>query len=97
MEKTLLSKKELAQRWGISESQVDKLREKGIIEEFTKVGGVKFTISQIHDVEEYEKESVEFKTLRKLEEENKRIKKENKHLKEVIRNQNEILYGNYGD
>lgn len=97
MEKTLLSKKEVAERRGISESQVYNLEEKGYLKRVSKVGGVKYPISQINDIEEYRKENPDFKVMRKLEEENRKLTRENKHLKNVIRSQNVILYGEDND
>lgn len=53
MEKTLLSVKDLTERWGISDTKVRDLETLGYIERIPEFGAIRFPISQVHDLENF--------------------------------------------
>lgn len=81
----LLTKKDLAQRWQVSERTIDEYRESGIITPIKDLPCIRFNL---HYIEKIEGNIPEKKTLRerKLESELEEIKKERDYLKSVLSN-----------
>lgn len=71
MEKTLLSAKDLAERWGCSEGYINILEQDGVL---TRVDLSKrlFPVSQIREIEKSEEPNPTLERVRKLTDENKR-------------------------
>ena len=57
MEKSLLSKKELANRWGISISTLDRRIKEGVISPVKRMATIRFSMSDILKAEGYDKMS----------------------------------------
>lgn len=92
-ERQLLSKKELAARWGVAEGTIDIKVKEGII---TPVKGlpspIRFNIEDVLEVEGSDQGKLSFTERRKLERENKDLKErlttlenENTELKEYVK------------
>lgn len=81
----LLTKKDLAQRWQVSERTIDEYREASIITPVKDLPCIRFNLQYI---EKIEGNIPEKKTLRerKLEIDLDEVKKERDYLKEVLRN-----------
>ena len=75
MEKSLLSKKELANRWGISISTLDRRVREGVIKPVKGMTTIRFNMSDILKVEWYDKMSPF---------ERRRLEKDKEELKERI-------------
>lgn len=80
MEKYMLSKRELASRWGISISTLDRRIKEGVISPVKRMTTIRFNMSDILKAEGYDKMSP-FER-RRLEREIEALKEENQELKE---------------
>lgn len=97
MEKTLFSKKELAERWGCSSGYVEELEKNGILKR-VNLSKVLFPIGQIRDIEESEKPSPTLEMVRELKSNNKKLLSENICLKKSLAELSKIVYGgDYGE
>jgi hypothetical protein len=76
----LLTKKDLAERWQVSEQTIDEYREKGIIKQVPKIPSVRFNPQHIAEIEETKLDRFSPIERRKLEREieEKKIKLEQK-------------------
>ena len=81
--KTVLTKQELADRWGVSQKTIDEYRKEGILSEI-KIPAIRFPIAYIEELEgvkltrfsplEREKMEKELIRLKELERENKELR-----------------------
>jgi len=65
----LLTKKDLAERWQVSEQTIDEYRSKGIIKSVKKLGSVRFNPQHIAEIEETKLDKFSPLERRKLERE----------------------------
>ena len=94
MEKTLLSAKDLAARWGCSEGYITNLENDGVI---TRVDLSKklFPLGQIREIEKSEEPNPTLERVRKLTDENKKLIRENESLKKSLAEMAKVIYGGY--
>lgn len=94
MEKTLLSAKDLAERWGCSEGYITNLENDGVI---TRVDLSKrlFPIRQIMEIEKSEEPNPTLEKVRKLADENRKLLRENESLKKSLAEMAKVIYGGY--
>lgn len=85
--RTVISKKELADRWGCNVTTIDALEREGVICRLSKLPGVKFSVVSI--------ESIEYEGVPQLltmkDKEIKQLKSEIMKMKKVIDGMREIL------
>lgn len=82
MEKTLLSREVLADRWGYDVSTICRLEQKGVIHRVKDMSGVRYSLFEIEQIERYGLETFNEITLldyKKME--NERDKWKNEYLK----------------
>lgn len=91
MERTLLNKNELAERWGCSPGYIQKLEENGVIKR-VGLSKVLYPISNIREIEQSEEPSPTLETVKKLRLENRKLSNENKFLKESLAQLSKIVY-----
>lgn len=91
-DRTLISRKDLAERWGVSESHIDKLEYEGVIHR-TKVGKCNYSLREIGKVEglEEDKDYLAFR-YKDLKEENMELKREMESLRRFKRTIKEMFY-----
>ena len=82
----LLTKKDLAQKWQVSEKAIDDYRNKGIITPVEGLPSIRFTIEHIQEIEGTKLERFSPIERRKLEDQIEVLKRENDLLKQVTRN-----------
>lgn len=70
----LLTKKDLAERWQVSEQTIDEYRSKGIVKSVKKLGSVRFNPQHIAEIEETKLDRFSPLERRKLERENEEQK-----------------------
>lgn len=85
-EKVLITKKELAERWGVTTKYIDDLRREGILQTVKGIPIIRFNIQYIKELEETKIEKYSPVEFRKLERELKETKEELKILKEILIN-----------
>ncbi|MDG6880449.1 hypothetical protein Cp4447_02147 [Clostridium perfringens] len=85
-EKVLITKKELAERWGVTTKYIDDLRREGILQTVKGIPIIRFNIQYIKELEETKIEKYSPVEFRRLERELKETKEELKILKEILIN-----------
>ena len=80
----LLTKKDLAQRWKMSEGAIDDYRQRGLIQAVKGLTSVRFSPQHIAEIEGIKLERFSPLERRKLEDEIEVLKRENEKLKEII-------------
>lgn len=85
-EKVLITKKELAERWGVTTKYIDDLRREGILQTVKGIPIIRFNIQYIKELEETKIEKYSPVEFRRLERELKETKEELKVLKEILIN-----------
>ena len=85
-EKVLITKKELAERWGVTTKYIDDLRREGILQTVKVIPIIRFNIQYIKELEETKIEKYSPVEFRRLERELKETKEELKILKEILIN-----------
>ncbi|EOU2000573.1 histidine kinase [Clostridium perfringens] len=87
-EKVLLTKKELAERWGVTTKCIDDWRREGILQTVKGIPAPRFNLQYIMELEETKIEKYSLLKFKKLEKELKETKAEFSKLKEVLININ---------
>lgn len=82
----LLTKKELAERWQVSEKTIDNWRESGILTPCTGIPAIRFSLQHIVELEGTKLERFSPIEKKRLEIENEKLKQENEQLKGIIAN-----------
>ena len=82
----LLTKKDLAEKWQVSEKAIDDYRSKGIIMAVKGLPSVRFTPQHIAEIEWTKLEIFSPIERKKLENEIEELKKENESLKQITNN-----------
>lgn len=85
-QKILLTRKELAERWGCTTKYIDDLRRNGVISTVKGLPTARFNIQHILEVEGTEIEKFSPLERRRLERELKVLQEENQKLKMVLSN-----------
>ncbi|MBI6110907.1 histidine kinase [Clostridium perfringens] len=85
-QKILLTKKELAARWGCTPKYIDNLRAEGVISTVKGLPAPRFNIQHILEIEETKIESFSPLERRRLEREIQALREENQQLKGVLSN-----------
>ncbi|MDU2049268.1 MAG: histidine kinase [Clostridium perfringens] len=85
-EKVLITKKELAERWGVTTKYIDDLRREEILQTVKGIPIIRFNIQYIKELEETKIEKYSPVEFRRLERELKETKEELKILKEILIN-----------
>lgn len=79
--KPLLTKKELAERWQVSEKTIDAWRNEGIVKEVTGIPSIRFNLEHILELEGTKIESFSPIERKRLERELESIRKERDELR----------------
>ncbi|HII4398333.1 TPA: histidine kinase [Clostridium perfringens] len=87
-EKILITKKELAERWGVTTKHIDDLRRQGILQTVKGIPTVRFNIQYIKELEETKVEKYSPIEFRRIERELKEAREELRVLKEILININ---------
>jgi hypothetical protein len=82
----LLTKKELAERWKVTEKAIDNWRKEGIITPCKGIPAIRFSLQHIIELEGTKLEKFSPLEKRRLEEENERLRKANEELKLIYKN-----------
>ena len=82
----LLTKKELAERWGCTTKYIDNLRAEGVISTVQGLPAPRFNIQHILEIEGTKVEAFSPLDRRRLERELKTLREENQQLKGVLSN-----------
>lgn len=85
-EKQLLTKKDLAERWGVSEKAIDNWRKEGVVKEVKGIPVIRFNLEHIRALEGTTLEPFSPLERKRLERELETIKKERDELKGIISN-----------
>ncbi|EOU1465715.1 histidine kinase [Clostridium perfringens] len=85
-QKILLTKKELAERWGCTPKYIDNLRAEGVISTVKGLPAPRFNIQHILEIEGTKVEAFSPLERRRLERELKALREENQQLKGVLSN-----------
>lgn len=80
----LLTKKDLAERWQVTEQSIDNWRKEGLISNCKGVPAVRFSPQHIAELEGVKLEKFSPLEKRRLERENEELKIQNERLKEII-------------
>lgn len=94
MEKTLLSAKDLAERWGCSEGYITNLENDGVISR-VNLSKKLFPLGQIREIEKSKEPNPTLEKVRKLTDENKKLIRENDSLKKSLAEMAKVIYGGY--
>ena len=94
MEKTLLSAKDLAERWGCSEGYINNLEQDGVIAR-VDLSKRLFPVKQIREIEKSEEPNPTLERVRELTDENRKLIRENESLKKSLAEMAKVIYGGY--
>lgn len=94
MEKTLLSAKDLAERWGCSEGYITNLENDGVIAR-VDLSKRLFPVRQIMEIEKSEEPNPTLQRVRELSDENRKLIRENESLKKSLAEMTKVIYGGY--
>jgi len=83
MEKTIINRKELAKRWGLSERGIEEYEKKGVITRLKKFDKVHYSMAQIIEIEE-SKDYITTYEARTYKRECEKLKEENQKLQAEI-------------
>lgn len=94
MEKTLLSAKDLAERWGCSTQYIDILEQDGVIAR-VNLSKKLYPLGQIREIEKSEEPNPTLERVRELTDENRKLVRENESLKKSLAEMAKVIYGGY--
>lgn len=94
MEKTLLSAKDLAERWGCSTQYIENLEKDGVIAR-VDLSKRLFPMRQIMEIEKSEEPNPTLEKVRELRDENRKLLRENESLKKSLAEMAKVIYGGY--
>ena len=94
MEKTLLSAKDLAKRWGCSAQYINNLENDGVIAR-VDLSKRLFPVRQIMEIEKSEEPNPTLQRVRELSDENRKLIRENESLKKSLAEMAKVIYGGY--
>ena len=94
MEKTLLSAKDLAERWGCSTQYIENLEKDGVIAR-VDLSKRLFPVRQIMEIEKSEEPNPTLERVKELSDENRKLIRENESLKKSLAEMAKVIYGGY--
>lgn len=84
MEQTLLTRNELAKRWGISLKSVINYEQDGIISRIPKIPAPRYSLNEILNIEQTDMSENSPLFVKQLKKENKQLKEENEKLNKKL-------------
>ena len=86
MDDRLLTQKDLAERWGVTEESIRNWRNEGIIQQVKGIPVIRFTMQHILELEGVKLEQFSPLLKRRMEREMEELKEENQKLKKILGN-----------